>query len=507
MRLLAFVVALLALAGSAFAWVPGIPLPTRAGTIAHAKLQADGTTVTLDAVDVVKVCGRQFPAYIVVADPWDDSGNIIVKVMPSAALHLGMDVEVTGTVASEYSQKIINATSVLAYLNEDGSIFYGNVNKPDDTPATWKYSKGSVVGSNPPSSPVVTPTTSNLPAPTVYSSIADAKMQADGEWVAFVNKSVVSVGTDAGGKWALIAADGSNDTIKVYSTSDTLITDRAYVVSGLLGTQDGNRIVSTNAGPDLDLWSCIPAYSLFNSGHISWAKAQPDGTNVMLPGKIVSAKYIGYYYIQEPDRSCGIKVISSRAIGVGKTNNINKAVVTTINGEKCLTSVNSSIGTQPVVRVYPLGMTNKSLGADGWQFDGGGSTNGQQGVDGGVGLNNVGLFVRIWGKITYIEPQRRWYVIDDGTGATWQDGATTRTGVKISLGDSATYLPLKDETGADLQVGDYVEGVNGVSSVVLIDSVPYRCLRQVGAFNKAGPYWFPINKVNRVGSPGIGGTQ
>ncbi len=507
MRLVALVLALLALVCPAFAWAPGFPLPDRAGTIAHAKLQTDGTSVTLDAVRVVKICGRQSPAYIVVADPWDGSGNIIVKMCPAAAMHLGMDVEVTGTVATEYSQKIINATSVLGYCNDDSTLFYGNVTKPDETPATWEYTKTSVVGSGCPSSPVVTPTTSGLPAPTVYSSIADAKMQADGKWVTFVNKSVVSVGSDGGGKWALIAADGSNDTIKVYSTSDTLTTDRAYVVSGLLGTQDGNRIVSTNAGPDLDLWSCIPAYSLFNSGHISWAKAQPDGTNVMLPGKIVSAKYIGYYYIQEPDRSCGIKVISSRAVGVGKTNNINMAVVTTINGEKCLTSVYSSIGTQPVVQVDPLGMTNKSLGSGGWQFEGGGSTNGQAGVEGGVGLNNVGLFVRIWGRITYIEPSRRWYVIDDGTGLTWDDSGTTRTGVKISLGDSATYLPLKDETGADLEVGDYVEGVNGVSSVVLIDSVPYRCLRQVGAFNKAGPNWFPINKVNRVGTPGVGGTQ
>lgn len=507
MRLIAMIVALLALAGSAFAWVPGKPLPDRAGTIAHAKLQADGTTVTLDAVDVVKVCGRQSPAYIVVADPWDGSGNIIVKMCPAAALHLGMDVEVTGTVATEYTQKIINATAVLAYLNDDSSIFYGNVNKPDLTPATWKYSKGSVVGSGCPSTPVVTPTTSGLPAPTVYSSIADAKMQSDGKWVTFVNKKVISVGTDGFGKWAVISADGSNDTIKVYSTATTLVSDRAYVSSGLLGTHDGNRTVSTNAGPDLDLWSCVPTYSLFNSGHISWAKAQPDNTTVVLPGKIISAKYTGYYYIQEVDRACGIKVISSRSVGVGKTNNINSAVVTTINGEKCLTSVYSSIGTQPAVQVDPLGMTNRTLGSGGWVFEGGGSTNGQAGVEGGVGLNNVGLFVRIWGKITYIEPSRRWYVIDDGTGLQWQDGATTRTGVKISLGDSATYLPLKDETGADLQVGDYVEGVNGVSSVVLIDSVPYRCLRQVGAFNKAGPNWFPINKVNRVGSPGIGGTQ
>ena len=90
MRLIAMIVALLALAGSAFAWVPGMALPDRAGTIAHAKLQADGTTVTLDAVGVVKVCGRQSPAYIVVADPWDGSMSALLNSMAGIiAVRLG----------------------------------------------------------------------------------------------------------------------------------------------------------------------------------------------------------------------------------------------------------------------------------------------------------------------------------------------------------------------------------------------------------------------------------
>ena len=91
-------------------------------------------------------------------------------------------------------------------------------------------------------------------------------------------------------------------------------------------------------------------------------------------------------------------------------------------------------------------------------------------------------------------------MIDDGTGLTWTEGENTYTGVKVSLGDTS-FLPLKDSEGVDYDVGDYVEGVNGICSIMMIGDTPYRCVRQVGLFKKSGPSWFPVNKINRSVKP------
>ena len=50
---------------------------------------------------------------------------------------------------------------------------------------------------------------------------------------------------------------------------------------------------------------------------IPQAKALADGQKRLLKGKVVSATYAGCFYIQEPDRLAGLKVISSDTVSIG----------------------------------------------------------------------------------------------------------------------------------------------------------------------------------------------
>lgn len=503
-KLIFVILTLLFCASVAFAWAPGQDLPTRAGTVQHALTQADGTTVTLDCVTLSKICAEQAPAYLVAQDPWTGSGKVIVMFYPSTAMRLGMVAEVVGTMGTAYGQRIVNAASVKAYLNDDASINYGYISKPDNEPLSWAYGKQSLAGTNPPTSPSVTPDSSNLPTATYYSNIADVKSNtADLAWVWLANKAIVATGTDATyGNWFSIAADGSNDTLKCYAPNPDISTlDRCYSVCGLMGTQNGVRCLSTTTGPNVNYWICNPSVYFFDAGKIAWAKAQPDGSSVSLPQKTVSAVFQGYYYICEDQRVPGVKVASNRVVAVGNVVNISNATITTINNERTLINVSASVSPNLQRNIQPLGMNNRSLGGANWQVGEDGSTQGQVGVSGGVGLSTIGLLVRIWGTVTYIDTQRRWYVIDDGTGLSWTDGGTSYTGVKVLLGDN-TVIPFADSQGTLYQIGDYVAGVNGVSSCAVIDDVLNRVLRQVGEFGKSAPGWFPANKINRATSTG-----
>lgn len=496
-RLLACLVLLFAWCNACWAQMT---IPTRPGTIYHALQQPDNTQVVLDSVSVKKICARQFPAYLVIEDTdWQGGSTMIVKFCPSLQMHLGMKAEVTGNLTTEGGQRMITNTVVKAYQKTDGAIDYGAINKPAATPLSWPNSKISIAGTSCPTTPVVTPVLGSAESAHYYINIADCKGAPDGQVVWLTNKRIVT----ANGPIYTIAADNSEDDIKVYARSGATTADRAWNVIGVLGTNNGIRTISTVSGPDMDYWISMPQFSIFDSGKIGWAKSQLDGTYLTLPQKVVTAVFPGYFYVEESDRSAGVRVISSRYIAVGKVINISGANITTIDGEKCLTNCTLQIASNPTTQIAPLGMTNKSLGAGNWAWENDGSSRGQIGVEGGIGLNNVGLLVRIWGRITHIDAQRRWYVIDDGTGLQWVDGASSYTGVKVSLGEGTKFLPFAETNGELYQVGDYVEGVNGISSCVRIDGIVHRCLRQIGDFGKRGPPWFPTNKINRQGKPGV----
>ena len=146
------------------------------------------------------------------------------------------------------------------------------------------------------------------------------------------------------------------------------------------------------------------------------AKQMEDGTFVSIAGKIAASgqgDFDLFFYVQEDNRSSGIRVNvpASQISGLvrGKVVNVIGTLGTTPEGERQLTG--------PIVIIVSsddtlasLGMPNRSVGGGDWGIP----PEGQYGVLGGAGLNNVGLLIMTWGKVT--EKGAGYLLITDGSG-------------------------------------------------------------------------------------------
>ena len=175
-------------------------------------------------------------------------------------------------------------------------------------------------------------------------------------------------------------------------------------------------------------------------------KKQGDNALVSFNDSIVSWALDGLFYAEKEDRSSGIRVV--------------KAGHGLVPGDKVLisgftktdTGINERyIDAYEAVKIgdgeiKPLAINNKVAGGG----DFGVPPAGQAGVIGGVGLNNVGLFVRMYGRVSGpvdVDGQI-YYVLDDGAGA------------------NVWLLAI----GGELVPGQYV-GVTGVMSTVVTEGV------------------------------------
>ncbi len=476
--------------GTGLGWTPSATCPTRPGTIEHAKAQADDTDVLLDVVRVTKVRAEQTPAYIVVSEYGAcDNNKIIVECCPSTALRVNQQVEVSGKTATVAGQqRIVNAT-VKGYLN-DGNIIYGNISKPIETRYTGTTSD-DLAGTGC-SGPNVTPVESDENTAEFVETIADAKLKPDYSRIWLYNKAIMGLGDDEYGHYVVIAADGSNDTLRVYTTNQATMLDRAWLVEGLMGTTNGTRCISTDIGPSASYWLCTPRFLTFDAGALAWAKAQPDGAIVTLPKKIVSARLPDCFYVAEPGGHAGLRVQSTRDVTIGRAVNIT-ATMATVGTERTL--INATVNTLATgsTQPMPLGMTGRSLGGGHIAATNHGSSTGQVGVEGGYGLNNIGALVRVWGTVTEIADDEHSYWIDDGSRITYTDGGDTHTGVLVSLGATGHWLPI-----GDLEVGDHI-AINGISTCFAASGGDIqRSVRQIGEFGLKAVPWWQRNEINPI---------
>jgi hypothetical protein len=164
---------------------------------------------------------------------------------------------------------------------------------------------------------------------------------------------------------------------------------------------------------------------------IALAKGLPNGTIVTLNAKVVSAgrdKFTNTVYIQDLDRTSGIKIYGS-TIGTdvvqGSIVNVT-GTMSTVSGERIIINPTITIistGTE----VTPIALTCRDLG--------GGSFNEYTpGITGAAGLNNIGLLVTIFGRVTYSDSSM--FYVDDGSGL--DDGTGRGQGVQVSLSGLAT---------------------------------------------------------------------
>ena len=221
----------------------------------------------------------------------------------------------------------------------------------------------------------------------------------------------------------------------------------------------------------------FPTTTVGTSDHglnISAAKLLANGQPVTVPQGIVTAQFTGYFYVESKDRTSGIRVEkTSHGVSVGQRVDIVGDMATNLSGERYISAtVITPNGSDSVAE---LAMSNRNLGGSDFVAGSGG----QMGVTNGVGLNNVGLFVKSFGKCTVNLSStgdydgNRYLFIDDGSGAVgwyWAIGGSYQqvAGVKVEVND------------ASIAVGNYVLARGACSLELINDVYQARILPRLG---------------------------
>ncbi len=145
---------------------------------------------------------------------------------------------------------------------------------------------------------------------------------------------------------------------------------------------------------------------------VSGGKLLGDGSDVDIPDGIVSRIWPGFFYIGSPDRSSGIRVQGTfQTITEGSAVRIRGAMRTNDAGERYIEPTSVIPMGSGIVR--PLLMAPRSIGGADLNYDTD-SGRGQKGIKGGVGLNNIGLLVKVVGHVSYVDPEGEFIDIWDG---------------------------------------------------------------------------------------------
>ncbi|MHB9035118.1 MAG: RCC1 domain-containing protein [Armatimonadota bacterium] len=141
------------------------------------------------------------------------------------------------------------------------------------------------------------------------------------------------------------------------------------------------------------------------TGSVSETKLRLDLLPKVVSDRVVSAVLPDRFYVADPDRNCGICITGSTTQVVeGDVVRVTGSEVE-LNGEVAIQASSvlvTSHGNAPT----PLGMPLLSIGGSDFGT--------QHGISNASGLSNVGLFVRTWGKFTYIDSHT--FTINDGSG-------------------------------------------------------------------------------------------
>ena len=254
---------------------------------------------------------------------------------------------------------------------------------------------------------------------------------------------------DAVRDWC-VAVNGESDTVQ--STVDTL----NHCIYGESGTTNPGMLQVASA------CGCTPTmpYKGATAVTIADAKRLGAGAMVSLYGDVVTGGFGSTCFLECPDRSCAIRMLSPGSAPASAPAAV-FGTVASANGELLVNAeLIQSVGpTEPVAPVLmPLG----SLG--------GGAFGEQPAVmeyrSGGtavpaVGLNNLGLLVRVAGTVTFVGSD--YFYIDDGSRCN--DGSG-HTGVRVVCADAAWQKPA---------VGDFVT-VQGMSSTYFERGQTWRAL-------------------------------
>lgn len=197
----------------------------------------------------------------------------------------------------------------------------------------------------------------------------------------------------------------------------------ANIGSGGAGTMSADRLLQNVLqflGVDIPMQ---PVYA----ESIGSARTRDDGEGAVFTDVIVTRTITlsgeGPWYIEEPDRSSGIRVINAPDLTEGQMVTLSGRLGRDDNGERYLTVFETLLGSTPGI---PEALHIRSDRV-------GGSY-----ITGGIGLDNTGLLVRVAGKLTEtgVDDQANLYFrLDDGANVTYGNAAAP--GIKV-IGISPT---------------------------------------------------------------------
>ena len=155
--------------------------------------------------------------------------------------------------------------------------------------------------------------------------------------------------------------------------------------------------------------------------HVSDAYRSPDGQGVSISGRVVVAGTAEMdaqeFYIEDTSRAGGFRVSSSFPVDEGDIVTI-LGYLTSQSSERSITATDVSVTQQLLTPLRPLFTRTAGIGGGDW----GPNT---PGVTGGTGLRNLGLLVKVAGKVTYVGgPDEPFFYIDDGCALSDGSGHT-----------------------------------------------------------------------------------
>jgi len=256
----------------------------------------------------------------------------------------------------------------------------------------------------------------------------------------------------------------------ITSTKPTLgdegVPEAGSVVMNLMFDPDTNKMYALTCSPTTGVYNAY-ATQVETAGPMSIGGMKNYRAGLLAQTDVPKVvTYVGstitrdFFYIEDADRTAGIKVFAGDVIpNVGDLVNVS-GIVDVVDGEAVITHAGVT-NTAQTGSVEPVGMVVRNVG---------GSARGPQpATNQGIGLNNVGMLVRIAGRVAEIPTDdyyanswfRNWFTLEDGSGATttyldFNNVPATKTvaGIKVFF----------DPGSVGLNVGDYVE-VTGVVGV------------------------------------------
>lgn len=414
---LLIVLALSTTVAASFEW------QSREGTVKWAEGLADGTHVYLDAVEISKIRAQQSPAYIVIAECFSWRDKLVAFTQPGPELRVGQTVDVEGDlITTESGDRALTNVTVWGYTDSAGTLLYhGPLIKGLLEPTPWDYKvnltvDSSALRSETPSEPGEVTTDSSTEVQ-VCATIADVKANNVGTVVVIRCHPVSTGGTGS----FILGEDGNTDTLTTNYTGTVSQAARVCVVSGTIDTTDGiDRVLDVDSGPNYNVQESFQGSILTASqGSVAWVKSWADGHTFAagdITGKIITRNWTDYLYIEDDTRACGIRVEKTAHGHVkGEVVSVEGTLATNADGERYIAA--TTITQTGTGELTPLGMNNKWLGGGDFAYDPGPPVVGQRGIVGAAGLNNIGLLVRTWGKVTELDmaSPAQWFLISDGS--------------------------------------------------------------------------------------------